>query len=93
MPLSRRDRQFLHTIDRLKMYLLFMAVAVLAYLLLAPSSELQMATLILGVALCGVFWLTQRLLTFVTLLDLELTRVLNALKHSLPEDQQKELFR
>lgn len=57
---------------------------VLLYLLLTPSSEIQMATSIVGVALCVVFWLTQRLLSFITQLDLELTRVVNTLKRSLP---------
>ena len=52
----------------------------------------ELATSIIGVALCGVFWLTQRLLSFITQLDLELTRVVNTLKHTLPPDQQKELF-
>ena len=92
MPLTSKDLEFLKKIDRLKVYLLLLGVAVFLYLLLTPSTEIQMATSILGVALCGVFWLTQRLLSFITLLDLELTRVVNALKHSLPEEQRKELF-
>jgi hypothetical protein len=57
-----------------------------------PSSEIQMATSVLGVALCGVFWLTQRLLSFITSLDLELTRVVNAVKRTLTDAQRKELF-
>ena len=81
MPLNSRDRRFLQTVDRLKLYLLLM-----------PSSEIQMATSVLGVALCGVFWLTQRLLSFITLLDLELTRVVNAVKRTLTDAQRKELF-
>lgn len=94
MPLNHRDRRFLQTIDRLKMWLLLMAVAVFIFLLLNPNSgEIQLTTCVLGVALCGVFWLTQRLLTFITALDLELTRVVNTLKRSLPKDQQEELFR
>ena len=93
MPLTPKDRQFLHTVNRLKAYLLFLAAAVLLYLLFAPPSELQATTTIIGVALCGVFWLTQRLLSFITLLDLELTRITNALKRSLPEEQRKELLR
>ncbi len=92
MPLSHRDRQFLHTVSRLKVYLLLMAVAVFLYLLLAPSGEIQTATSVLGLALCAIFWLTQRLLSFITLLDMELTRVVNALKHTLSEEQKKELF-
>lgn len=93
MPLTARDRRFLETIDRLKMYLLLLALAVLLYLLFAPGGELQMATSVIGLALCGVFWLTQRLLSFISLLDLELTRVANAIKQSLSEEQRQELFR
>ena len=93
MPLSSSDQKFLQAIDRLKVYILLMAVAVFAFLLLiAGTSEMQLATSVLGIALCGVFWLTQRLLTFITLLDVELTRVMNTLKRSLPPDRQKELF-
>ncbi|PIQ83746.1 MAG: hypothetical protein COV75_05830 [Candidatus Omnitrophica bacterium CG11_big_fil_rev_8_21_14_0_20_63_9] len=92
MPLTSRDRRFLQTVDRMKIYLLLMAVAGFLYLLYIPSSEIQMATSVLGLALCGVFWLTQRLLSCITLLDLELTRIVNALKRSLPEDQKKEFF-
>ena len=92
MPLNPNDRQFLHAIDRLKVYLLMMAIGVFILLLVVPSSEIQMATSIIGLALCGVFWITQRLLTFISQLDLELTRVVNTLKHTLPPDQQKELF-
>ena len=92
MPLNTQDRRFLNTIDRLKLYILFMAAGVFLYLLIVPSNEIQTATSILGLALCGVFWLTQRLLTFISQLDLELTRVVNTLKHTLPPDKQKELF-
>lgn len=92
MPLSSRDRQFIQTIDRLKVYVLLMAVGIFFYLLLVPSSEIQMATSVIGIALCGVFWLTQRLLAFITLLDLELTRVVNVLQRMLPDDEKKELL-
>ena len=92
MPLTTGDRRFLQTIERFKAYLLLMAVSVFLYLLFVPAQEIRMTTSVIGVALCGVFWLTQRLLTFITLLDLELTRILHALKHSLPEAQRKELF-
>ncbi len=93
MPLSSRDRRFLHTIERVKVLLLLLAVSVFLYLLLIPSEEIQMATSILGMALCGVFWLTQRLLTFITQLDHELTRVVNVLRRTVPADQQQELLR
>ena len=92
MPLDTRDRRFLQTIDRFKIYLLLMAGGVFVFLVVVPSGEIQMATSVLGMALCGVFWLTQRLLSFISQLDLELTRVVNTLKHTLPPDQQKELF-
>ncbi len=92
MPLHAKDRRFLQTVDRLKVYLILMAGGVLLYLLLIPSGELQMATSVLGVSLCGVFWLTQRLLSFIASLDLELTRVVNAVKRTLTDAQKKELF-
>ena len=92
MPLNSRDRKFLQTVDRLKLYLLLMAVSVFIFLLLAPSGEMHMATSVLGMALCGVFWLTQRLLTFVALLDRELTQIVSTVTRSLPEEQRKELF-
>jgi hypothetical protein len=92
MPLSSRDRRFLETIERLKVYLLLLAAAVFIYLVLIPTNEIQMATSVVGITLCGVFWLTQRLLSFITQLDLELTRILNALKQSLPEEQRRQLF-
>lgn len=93
MPLTSKDRQFLQTIDHLKVYLILLAGAVFLYLLCVPSKEIQTATSIIGIALCGVFWLTSRLLTFITSLDLELTRVINVLKHSLPEEERKELLK
>ena len=92
MPLTPGDRQFLETVSRLKVYLLVLAIAVFVYLLVVPSGEIQTATSVIGMALCGVFWLTQRLLSFITLLDLELTRVVNVLKRTLPAEQQKEFF-
>jgi hypothetical protein len=92
MPLNSNERRFLETVDRIKLYILLMAVAVFIYLLLSPSYEIQMATSVIGVALCGVFWLTQRLLSFITLLDMELTRVINVVKRTLPEAERKEIF-
>lgn len=93
MPLNARDRRFLNTVNRFRMYLLVMALAVFVYLVFSPPSEIQMTTAVVGLALCGVFWLTQRLLTFISLLDLELNRVITTLKRVLPEDQQQELLR
>lgn len=92
MPLTTRDQRFLQTINRLKIYLVLLALAVFLYLVFTPSSEIQMATSIIGMALCGVFWLTQRLLSYITQLDLELTRIVNVLRATLPEEKRKELF-
>lgn len=92
MPLTPHDRAFLRRIDYFKAYLLLMAGAVLLYVLFMPVSERQMATSVIGVALCGVFWITQRLLTVISNLDLEITRLTNAIARSLPESQRKELL-
>ncbi len=93
MPLTTRDRRVLQAIERMKILLLLLAGAVVLDLLLVPSSDIQASTSIIGLALCGVFWLTQRLLTFVSQLDHELTRIINVLRRTLPEEQQKELLR
>jgi len=92
MPLTAKERQLLKRIEHLKIYLLLMAGAMFAYLLFVPADELKMATSVVGIALCGVFWVTQRLLSFISLLDLELTRIMNVLKRTLPEEQRKEFF-
>lgn len=91
MPLSTRDRRFLEAVGRLKVSLLVLAVAVLSYLILSPSEELHTGTAIIGLALCGVFWLTQRLLAFITVLDFELTRLINLVKRLVPEEEREEL--
>ena len=93
MPLTSRDRRFLQTVDRLKLYLLIMAVAIFFYVLCLPSSDIHLTTSIFGIALCGMFWVTQRLLSIISLLDFELTRTLNILKQSLSAEQQGEVFR
>ena len=92
MPLTPHDRRFLQTIERMKILLVLLAGSVFLYLLFVPSSEIQLTTSIIGMALCGVFWLTQRLLTFIAQLDHELNRVVNVLRRTLPPDQQKELL-
>ena len=92
MPLAPNDRKFLEAVERLKLYLLIMAFAVFILLLVVPTTEIQMVTSVVGFALCGVFWLTQRLLTFITLLDMELTRVVNVLKRTLPENERKQFL-
>ena len=83
MPLTAQDRRFLHAVARLKLYTLLMGIAMFAYVVGLPPSSLQLPILIFGLALCGVFWLTHRLLACITLLDLELTRLLNAVKGQL----------
>ena len=90
MPLTPKDRVLLNRINYLKLYLLLLAIAVFIYLLFLPASELQMATSVVGMALCGVFWVTHKLLMFISLLDVELTRVLNTLKRVLPEEQRRD---
>lgn len=92
MPLTAHDRRFLQTIERMKVLLVLLAGSVFLYLLFVPSNEIQLTTSIIGMALCGVFWLTQRLLTFIAQLDHELNRVVNVLRRTLPPDQQKELL-
>ena len=86
MPLTPQDQQFIHAANRFKIYLLLMGGAILVYLLLAPAGSLQMSTAVLGITLCGVFWLTQKLLSLITVLDLELTRLANAVQQSLKEE-------
>ena len=78
--------------DRFKLYVLVIAVGVFFYLLVVPSNEIQMVTAVLGMALCGIFWLTQKLLSFITELDSELTRVVTAVKSTLTEEQRRQLF-
>lgn len=90
MPLTTTDRQFLTRIDHLKVYLLVMAGVVFLFILLIPSGELHAATSVLGLALCGIFWLTHRLLGFISLLDLELTRLSRAVERSMTEEQRRE---
>jgi hypothetical protein len=92
MPLAPNDRKFIGVVERLKLYILLMAIGVFIVLLVAPATEIQMVTSVIGIALCGVFWLTQRLLSFITQLDMELTRVVNVLKRTLPEDERKRFL-
>ena len=92
MPLSPADRKFLKAVDRFKIYLLLMAVGVLLVLLLAPHDDIRAVTSIIGMALCGVFWLTQRLLSFISILDMELSRLVAAAKWALTDEEKKEHF-
>ncbi len=90
MPLTPWDKRFLDTVDRLKIYLIIMAAGVLLFLLCTPASQIHLTTAIVSVALCGVLWLTQRLLTFITLLDLELTKAIEALKRAVSDDWRRD---
>ena len=92
MPLTAEDRKLLSIVGRLKAYVLLMAVAVLVYVLFTPQEDLHLGMTILAMALCGIFWLTQRLLSFISRLDFELTRLVDGLKRALPERQRRELF-
>ena len=90
MPLMRHERLFLKAVGRLKIYLLVVAFVILLYLLLSPSTTMQIATGVLGITLCGTFWLTQRLLSLISALDFELTRLVETLKRSAPSRQQED---
>ena len=92
MPLNSGDRRFISVVERLKVYVLLIAIGIFAYLVLVPSEQIQTVSSVLGMALCAVFWLTQRLLSFITQLDVELTRVINVVKRTLPEAERKQLF-
>ena len=88
MPLTRQDRQLVQAVDRLKIYLLLTGGAILIYLLLMPPGDIQMPTSVLGVTLCGMFWLTQKLLSLIDALDLELTRLADSVKRSLTKERK-----
>ena len=92
MPLSRNDRSFLRVVERLKLYILVITVGVFFCLLVVPSNEVQMVTAVIGIAFCGISWLTQKLLSFISLLDSELTRVVNAVKSMLSEEERRRFF-
>lgn len=91
MPLSEKDRKFLGRVGLFKIYVILMAAAVLLFLIVVPY-EHRTAMWAVEVALCGVFWVTQRLLSYISLLDFEITRLMNVLKHTLTLEQRKELF-
>ena len=92
MPLSRSDRDFLRVAERMKLYILVITVGIFFCLLVAPSNEIQMVTAMIGIAFCGTVWLTQKLLSFITLLDSELVRVVNAVKSLLTEEERRRFF-
>lgn len=90
--MNRGDRMFLRRVDRFKLYILVIAIGVFFYLLVVPSNEIQMVTAVIGMALCGIFWLTQKLLSLIAELDSELSRVVVAVKSTLTEEQKRQLF-
>ena len=92
MSLTKRDRRFLAAIDRLKIFLLLVASLTLVFILMMPPSQIQMATTVLGIALCGLFYMTQRLLTFISDMDFEISRLTEMVKSTLTEEQRKTLF-
>ena len=91
MPLSYRDRAFLRRIDRLKLYLVIVAAAVLVFLVLAPDEEMRTTTSVIGMVLCGIFWLTQRLLSYISELDQELEDLRDAVERIVPEHERYRL--
>jgi len=93
MSLSPQDRRFLDAVDRLKIYLLGVGIAVLLFLLCTPPSQVHFVVAILGIALCGMFWLTQQLLNLITVLDLELTDALNKLERPAPSASRGDEIR
>ncbi len=92
MPLTPRDRQFLNHVERSKLLLLGMGLAVLAYVLCTPSNQMYTVTTVIGVTLCALFWVTQRLLTLITILDVELLKMIEAVKKALPEDAKRNVL-
>ena len=93
MPLTPKDREFLEAVERLKTYLVLMAGGVFAVLLFTPARELHAVTSLVGLVLCALFWVTQRLLSFIAILDLELNRLRDAVLRSMPEAQRREFLR
>jgi len=90
--LTLKERRFLRAVEHLKYYLLALAVAVFLLILSIPPSEISLATCLVIVALCGLLWVTQRLLTFITLLDIQLAKAIRGLKYSLSDEQRRELL-
>lgn len=88
MPLTPSDRQFVRIVDRLKCYLLLLAASVLIFLLCTPVSHIHLATAVVGIALCWLVWLTQRLLNLLTVLDLELNKAIDTIKRLLPAESR-----
>ncbi len=75
MALSDHDRHFLQTANRFKLYLVLLAVAVLIFVVTSPREDLRLSTAVFAVALCGLFWLTSKLLTYITTLDREVSEL------------------
>ncbi len=93
MPLTSRDRKFLQAVDRLKVYLLVIAVGMIIFVLVTPMNQMHAATSLIGIVLCVMFGVTQQLLSFITILDMELSRLSDAVLRSMPEEQRREFLR
>jgi hypothetical protein len=92
MPLNKKDRVFISVVSRLKILVLVIAALTLVFILVTPPSEIQAATTVLGIALCGLFYMTQRLLSFITDMDFEISRLTDVIKSTLTEEQRQRLF-
>ena len=84
MPLTPAERRFLRIVDRLKVYVLALAVAVFFLVLLTPQTKLTLPAATVICATAGLLWVVERLLSLLTVLDVELKRVTDALKQALP---------
>lgn len=93
MPLTQADRRFMWIVDRIRMCLLAVAAAALLFLLFTPPNQIQIATIILGICLCWLIWLTQRLLSLITQLDVELKKAIDTLKRAIPAKVLQEFKR
>ena len=60
------------------------AAGVCVFLLGSSHHEMRFVTLVIGVPMCGVFWLAQRLLTSITILDGELMRLAQGAAYADP---------
>ena len=90
MPLTPSDRHFVKVVDHLKLYLLLLAASVLIFLMCTPASQIHLATAVVGIALCWLVWLTQRLLSLLAMLDLELNKAIDTIKRVLPTESRHE---
>lgn len=80
MPLTSSERRFLSRCDRFKYLLVLLALTLLFYIVVTPVSDFSMPTFIIATAFCVTFWVTQRLITLITVLDVELAKTVRALQ-------------